>query len=243
MAMASSARLTSLGVMASALAHEINNPLSIISMGVEQLDTLLQDPAANGDRIAQVSEAVARNVMRIKRIVRGLRRLSRDGAHDGFKEVQAGAIILDTVELCRARFSNHGIALEVGDIPEDLPVECRATQVAQVLLNLLNNAHDAVREAQEKRVRIEVEDMGDAVAFSVLDNGSGIPPELHERVMEPFFTTKEDGAGMGLGLSISRSIIESHDGTLRVDNDCDDMRFVAQIPKKHKGMPSNPIVS
>jgi C4-dicarboxylate-specific signal transduction histidine kinase len=101
------------------------------------------------------------------------------------------------------------------NIDPALYVSCREVQIAQVLLNLLQNAFDAVREQEgEKWVRIDVASRDDRVVFSVIDSGPGIPPELKTRIMEPFFTTKGVGEGVGLGLTISQTILEEHKSKL-----------------------------
>ena len=94
----------------------------------------------------------------------------------------------------------------VEPIADDLYVECRSVQISQVLLNLLSNAHDAVEGAALRRVRIAADADEHEVRLAVIDSGPGIPRELHARIMEPFFTTKELGKGTGLGLSVSKGI-------------------------------------
>ncbi|HEX4924120.1 MAG TPA: ATP-binding protein, partial [Bdellovibrionales bacterium] len=113
----------------------------------------------------------------------------------------------------------------------ELVIACRPTQISQVLLNLLNNAHDAVAEQTEKWVKLDVRDLGDSVELSVTDSGAGIPPEIQEKIMQPFFTTKQIGEGTGLGLSISKGLVDSHHGQLRLDAKSKNTRFVVLLPK------------
>ncbi|MCB0384908.1 MAG: HAMP domain-containing histidine kinase, partial [Bdellovibrionales bacterium] len=111
---------------------------------------------------------------------------------------------------------------------------CREVQVSQVLLNLLSNAHDAVVDsgASERWVEISVADIGDEVEFRVRDSGPGVPTENRYVIFQPFFTTKEVGAGSGLGLSISKGIAESHEGSLYYDGTSGQLAFVLSLPKK-----------
>jgi len=229
--MASSARLSSLGVLASGVAHEINNPLAVISIGTEQLGKLIQEP--NPDRALVLSTAakVRHNVTRIERIIRGLRNLSRDGSNDPTSQKQVLGIIEESLDLCQSRFRAHGIEIVVGDVADDLWIECRPPLLSQVFMNLMNNAYDAGERLPEKWVHIDVEDGGDTIALSVTDSGNGIPVELRDKILDPFFTTKEFGKGTGLGLSISKAIIESHGGSLRIDTECPNTRFVIELPK------------
>ena len=132
----------------------------------------------------------------------------------------AYARILETITL-----------LTQGDLG-DILLECRPTQMAQVLLNLLTNAFDAVEKLEEKWVRIEARDGGETVEFAVVDSGAGLPEGIRDKVLQPFFTTKAVGKGTGLGLSIATGIIESHHGTLDVDTEAPNTRFVIRLPKR-----------
>ncbi len=114
----------------------------------------------------------------------------------------------------------------------DLPFECRPAQVLQVLVNLLNNAFDAIQNNTEKWVRLGVEDAGDQLVISVTDSGKGIPSETAQQTLQAFFTTKPPGKGTGLGLSLSREIAESHHGSLTIDTKKPNTCFVLRLPKK-----------
>ncbi|HIJ75040.1 MAG TPA: GAF domain-containing protein, partial [Candidatus Hydrogenedentes bacterium] len=230
--MAASARLSSLGAMASGVAHEINNPLAIISGGSEQLEELVGNGFADPGRIARITATISRNVARIQRIVRGLRNLSRDGASEEFRAASLRNVLEDTLEVCRARFEARDIALDVCEIPPELALECRSVQLSQALLNLLNNAHDAVENLEQKWVRVAFDDSDDSVELSVTDSGQGLPAKLADRIFEPFFTTKPVPKGTGLGLSIAKGIIEAHQGELTLDADSANTRFVVRLPKR-----------
>src|SRR5690606_26102170 len=106
------------------------------------------------------------------------------------------------------------------------------TQIAQVLLNFISNSADAVEKLEEKWVRVTCEDKDTTITLSVTDSGKGIPREIQEKILQPFFTTKEVGRGTGLGLSISRGIIEAHKGKLRLDTSTSNTRFCIDLYKK-----------
>ena len=229
--MVSSSRLSSLGVLASGVAHEINNPLAVISIGVEQLNALLSQTAPDLLAVSETGQKIRRNVSRIERIIRGMRNLSRDGSDEPFAIKPLRDMIEEILELCRARFELRGIELIVDEIPGDLAVECQGTMLTQVLMNLLNNAYDAVEDAEVKWVRIGF-DIADAEVFvGVCDSGPGVPEQYREKIMEPFFTTKTVGRGTGLGLSISKAIAESQHGELFLDTDSPHTRFVLRVPR------------
>jgi C4-dicarboxylate-specific signal transduction histidine kinase len=107
-----------------------------------------------------------------------------------------------------------------------LTVLCREVQIGQVLLNLLQNAFDAVvSQTGEKWIRLDVTEDGDSAVFSVTDSGPGVPTELRNKIMEPFFTTKAVGSGVGLGLSLSRTMIEEHGSKLKLTEDAGHTSF------------------
>jgi C4-dicarboxylate-specific signal transduction histidine kinase len=152
---------------------------------------------------------------RIARIIKSLRQISREGSDDRFQPAPIGRILEETLEVCRARFKANAVKLLLPERIPELSVSCREVQIAQILLNLLQNAFDAVVEQKDERwVRLEVTARDDSVVITVADSGPGIPPELRPRIMEPFFTTKPIGKGTGLGLSLSKTIAEEHGGRL-----------------------------
>jgi PAS domain S-box-containing protein len=232
MKMVASSRLSSLGIMARGVAHEINNPLAIISIGLEQIQSLLHEEPSKPEKIETIIETLTRNVDRIQRIVRGLRNLAREGRQDPFQTRLLGELVDDALELCKGPFRNNQIQLHVDDIPRNLEIECRGPQISQIVMNLLSNAEDAAAESQNKWVRLGFTDSGDTIELSVTDSGKGPEDQLRETIFEPFFTTKEVGRGTGLGLSIARAMAESHHGALFLADNGPNTRFVLRLPKR-----------
>ncbi|HPO14116.1 MAG TPA: PAS domain S-box protein [Candidatus Hydrogenedentes bacterium] len=230
--MIQTSRLAALGTMAGGIAHEINNPLATISVATELLETLLHEEYPDRDRVKKVSETIAHHISRISSIIQGLKMLSRDDTQDPFALTPLQSLINNTLELCQTRFAAHGIALTVPDISPARVIECKPTQYSQVLVNLLNNAFDAVEHLPEKWVRLEVFDEEDTIALAVTDSGPGVPPEIRDKVLDPFFTTKEPGKGVGLGLSVSSRLLEAQHGELVIDTDCPNTRFIVRLPKR-----------
>jgi signal transduction histidine kinase len=229
---AGSSKMASLGEMAAGIAHEINNPLAIISGHVQHLKDLVESGECEKENMMEVADKVDQTALRISKIIRSLRFFARDGQDDPFEEASVQEIVDDTLEFCRQRFLSHAIDLRVKPIPEGLMIECRAVQIGQVLLNLLNNAHDAVEPLTDRWIELSVEDLGSSVRIAIIDSGSGVASEIRDKILEPFFTTKEVGKGTGLGLSISKGIIESHQGHLYVDETWPHTRFVMEVPKR-----------
>jgi PAS domain S-box-containing protein len=237
--MITAARLSSLGMMAGGVAHEINNPLTTISVATDHLRSFLENGNPDRDAMAGITATIHRNVDRIERIVRGLLSMSRMPKDDDLDTVCLKTFLGDVIEMSRARFAHGGIELVVSDIPPTLDLECQSTPLSQVLVNLLNNARDAVDDLPEKWVRVEVSEEGDAVEIAVTDSGNGLPAEVLDKIFEPFFTAKSMCNGTGLGLSISRSIVNSHHGELLVDRDCVNTRFVVRLPKRQPARQAN----
>ena len=230
--MAASARLSALGMMAGGVAHEINNPLAIIHASASHLvRQVKQEGNVPLPIILRNSERILETTNRITRIIKSMRHLAREGSNDVVRPASVAKIVERTLEICGELFRHHSVNLLVPKIDPTLVVLCREVEIGQVLLNLLQNAFDAVVERSvEKWIRLEVILEDGSVVFSVIDSGPGVPPELRQKIMEPFFTTKEVGKGMGLGLSISRRIMEDHGGELEFIEEAGHARFSFRLP-------------
>lgn len=226
----SSAKMSSLGEMAGGIAHEINNPLAIISLCVNQIRDALNQRDIDQPRLREATDKIDTTIRRIGKIVKGLRAFSRSGEHDPFEFVPVAQIVTDTLELCREKFRSQGVDLRLPPQLPTAPLQCRAVQISQVLLNLLSNAYDAVHEREGGWVEIDARVEGTEVVLSVTDSGTGIAPEVANRVLDPFFTTKDVGEGTGLGLSIAKGIIEDHRGRLEYVANSPSTRFQFRLP-------------
>ena len=226
-----SARLSALGVMASGIAHEINNPLGIIHSMASDLTEMAEEGPVTPETVARKGTVIRQTAERIAKIVKSLRQISREGVGDPVRPTPLAKIVSETLEICRAKFKANGVELFLPGAIPDVNVPCREVQIAQALLNLLQNAFDAVVDQEGDRwVRLEVQNGDESVSLSVIDSGPGIPLELRSRVGEPFFTTKPVGKGTGLGLSLSKTIAEDHGGNLEYSEDHGHTRFSLVLP-------------
>lgn len=225
-------RMSALGEMASGIAHEVNNPVAIIDGKAKQLSYLANLGNASPEMIRKNAEVISKTALRIAKIVKGLRHFARDADRDPYQRVGAKQIIENALEFCTERFKNSNVDLQVSPIREGLEIDCRPSQISQALLNILNNSFDAVKGQSEQWVRVEVTEQGTHVEVSITDSGAGIAPEHRDKILQPFFTTKQVNEGVGLGLSVSKGLIESHRGVLRVDPKSSNTRIVVTLPMK-----------
>ncbi len=227
--MITSAKLSSLGEMAGGVAHEINNPLAIITSRIKILEKKIATNEIDLQDIAPELSKIDKTVMRIAKIVRGLKSFSRESSQDPKEMVRVSTIINDSIDICSEKIKDFEIDLRVNPF-EDVQLSCQPTQVVQVLVNLLGNSFDAIRNLKERWISIDITICHDLLRIAVTDCGSGISPEIVEKMMQPFFTTKEVGRGTGLGLSISKGIMENHGGQIFYDSESPNTRFVLELP-------------
>ena len=231
-----SAQMVAMGRMAGGMAHEINNPLAIITASsdliqviVDRKDTekLFKDTSSLLKKITEASE-------RISKIIKELRFFSGKPSADQYLPTPITKVLETAMNFCNERFKAYNVRVKMETIPEELTIECQQFNITQVILNLLYNSFDAVWDKNEKWINIEVLDLGEKVEIGITDSGTGIPEEIRSKLMQPFFTTKEVGKGMGLGLSIANGIVLSHQGKLWLDAGSPHTRFVISLPKRRR---------
>ncbi len=224
-----SAKMAALGEMAGGIAHEVNTPLGTIGLLGDQIEELVTEDPIDRTTIIGMTQGISETVRRITSIVQGLRTFSRDASNDRFDSIAIKRIIDDTLTLCQEKIKYGNIRMQIGNIPPDLVLSCRPVQISQVLVNVINNACDAILPLSERWIKIDAEKKDNFIELSVTDSGSGISEEVRNKIFQPFFTTKEIGKGTGLGLSISQGILKAHHGTLDIDPNCRNTRFVLRF--------------
>ncbi|MEM7255256.1 MAG: PAS domain S-box protein [Pseudomonadota bacterium] len=211
-ALAQSEKLNALGSLLATVAHELNNPLSILVGQTELISDHVDDPTLQKqlDRIRRAADRCAG-------IVRSYLAVSRQETPT-VAEVEVSRVINAAVDLLQYAAESSGIEVET-DIPSELTVAIDESKIAQVLLNLLSNAHQALLLVPEpRRLRVDVEAIpGDLVRVRVMDSGLGVAEVNRTKIFDPFFTTKAEGTGTGIGLAVSRQFIEGHGGTLDLE--------------------------
>ena len=202
-------RLAAIGVLASGVAHELNNPLQAILGSAELLQVRDELPAATRAELSMIQKESAR----ASAIIRNLSRFSRQQPGHA-TAVRLREVIDSVIQLRERRLGETRIALSVQE--KGNPVAMAVfEELQQVVLNLLVNAEQAVMETSPpRRIDITLDRVDDKVRVEVHDSGPGVSPENEPKLFQPFFTTKPSGDGTGLGLSVSYGIVQSHGGTI-----------------------------
>ncbi|MGZ3769965.1 MAG: sensor histidine kinase [Bdellovibrio sp.] len=222
-----SEKMAALGIMASGIAHEINNPLTIIYLNGEKIKKNIGDVESP---VYQYGQTIVDISKRIAKITESLKKYSRDTSNDEAEYFKVSDVIHDTLSLCSEKFEKNGIKIIIKEESLDATIRGQLVPLSQTLLNLLNNSFDAIKNLEEKWVRIETVNEDKFINLAVTDSGNGIPQEVLEKIFQPFFTTKEAGKGTGLGLSISKDIVLSHGGKLKYDRTSPNTKFDIWLP-------------
>jgi signal transduction histidine kinase len=224
------ARLAQLGEMAAGIAHEVNNPLAIISGYNHFIRAELKQTAPRIEKVMAAIDSIEKTIHRITKIIIGLRAYARDGSNDPKEMTPIRQMIEDALALTESKLNSSGVVIRRSPGQEDgLIISCRAVQIVQVIVALINNSLDAIRGQSNAWIEITVIRKGQHLELTITDSGAGIAPELGKRIFEPFFTTKQVGHGTGLGLSIAYGIIKDHDGEIFLDHSCKNTRFVIRL--------------
>lgn len=213
--LAESSRLASLGEMASGIAHEINNPLTIIlgRLTIAQKKIERNDPPAI---VIKELQTIERTVFRISNIINGLKKLARNTIFDPMETFDIVQLINESRDLYLQKLIKSDVKYTFNHI-EPVYVHARPLQMSQVILNLVNNSIDAIEALSERWINIEIITTEGRCLINVVDSGHGIPPEIATKVMNPFFTTKDPGKGTGLGLSLCKKMVEDCNGKFFYD--------------------------
>jgi PAS domain S-box-containing protein len=220
-------KMTTLGVMAAGMAHEINQPLNVIQVCADYFQKMLKrgQPIRDDDLKSMANDIIS-NVERATAVIKHVRDFARQS--DVVKDkVNINEPIKDVFKVLGHQIKVHKIELEL-DLDPDLPlIMAEYNRLEQVFINLVTNSIDAMDEMdqspetknEEKRLRIQSFADHDQVVITVSDTGMGMTEEVKKKIFEPFFTTKKIGRGTGLGISISYGIIKDYDGTIAVESE------------------------
>ncbi|WP_447977257.1 MASE1 domain-containing protein [Candidatus Nitrospira bockiana] len=233
-----SAKLASIGELATGIAHEVNNPLNNISLYIgNALDYLNEGRPAR--TVVEQLRAALQQVQRAATIINHLRTFGRAATAES-QPLSANELVRSALQLIQEPLRLENVEVVLDLCPQNPVIVGNRIQLEQVLLNLFTNAKDAVQETPNKTIRIATGRNGHSARIVVEDSGPGVPPHLLPRIFDPFFTTKPVGRGTGLGLSIVYSIVREHRGSIAVENRPDGgARFAIELPTHRDAAPSS----
>lgn len=228
-------KLAALGTMAAGVAHEINTPLSIISLNESIMREMVSENKYERDDFSKRLVKIEETVTKISKITSALRAYAVDNTSSSsdsdFREVTVNSLIDSALLFCENQLKQKGIQVTPFRLPETVKLECRAQQLSQALYNVILNASEAVEGLPEKWIRIDAYDKDDKISICVTDSGAGIPIEHKDKIFDPFYTTKEVGKGKGLGLSLSKGIVDIHHGKIFIDQKSKNTKLIIEVPK------------
>lgn len=222
-------KYTELGMMSAGITHEINNPLMVIQARATQLFRIHRDPI----KVKEVSDGLEQILFmteRISRTIQGIREFIRPEKKNELEQISLKTIMDDVDSFCGQRFTNHGINLRFYDL-ERYSLFVNKIQIEQAILNLLNNSFDAIEYLPEKWIELSANETNDSIQIMIKDSGTGIQDETAKKMMEPFYTTKSTGKSTGIGLSLTKEIVESFGGRLTYLRQEPHTTFMIELPK------------
>lgn len=223
-----SAKLVSIGELVASIAHEVNSPITGI-IGYSELLTLHKTMLPQ--KVNDIIDKIVKESYRVKNIVENLLKFSRRQQITDMSYVDLGASIKEIIPLMEASFKENNISF-IYELPEEMPlVFCNSGLIQQAVINLLQNAFDAITSSNKgDKVELKLELKDNQLFISVSDNGPGIPKEIVDKIYEPFFTTKSKGKGTGLGLSLIHRIVQIHKGDIKLDTSEQGTKFTIILP-------------
>lgn len=205
-------KLADLSRLASGMAHELNNPLAIISGYTDYLDEYLNKPERNFDNIKKNIKPIRNNVVRMSNIISKLMKMFRS-EEIKFSTVGVKSLVNLALSTIKSQIENTNIIISL-DI-EDLNINCDILYTEQVVINILNNSVTALSKYTDIRlINIKTSETPKEICISINNNGAPIPEQYHDKIFTPFFTTKQVGEGVGLGLYLAQNIMRIHEGRI-----------------------------
>jgi signal transduction histidine kinase len=226
-------KMGELGEVSAGIGHELSSPLMALNGRLALVRKALEASPPDLEKALRHVEDSVRASQRMMMIVRALRTFSRNSEDDPMENASLLRIVQDAHEFAGARQRCRGPLPEIMiEISEELKVRCLPSLLMQVITNLLKNAYDAIEEMPRPWIHLEALPVEPGlVELRITDSGNGIPAEIADRIMRPFFSTKPNGKGTGLGLHLSRRFLERQQGEFFLDRTYPHTRFVVRLPR------------
>ncbi|MGZ3825612.1 MAG: sensor histidine kinase [Bdellovibrio sp.] len=219
-----------MGRLAGGLAHEFNSSLSLINIQTDLIEKKMKLKNMEDALIRESVLGIQQQIDKLGHITASLRKIAKDEGGVERSVFDIKSVLEETLTLLHDRFKKLGIQLKVNEEDEPILVKISESDISNVILQLLNNAIEAVDRLPEKYITISVKSDPKTVFVEIADSGT-LTDEAAEKIMEPFYTGKPVGRGVGLGLSVSKSIIEAHGGHLYLDRSVKNTQFVFTLPR------------
>lgn len=229
-----SSKWSSLGQMAAGIAHEIKNPLAVINTLVFGIEQRMDMDPIDMDLIRERLGKIKFHTKRIVNIINTVRTLSVGDKQTEYESENVVELIDDSLVMCDQKIKFLKIDFQKIVPSENIFVACNRSEISQIIINLVNNSCDAIETERNRWIKLTVGVVGEKVLFKVIDSGPGIPGDVREKIMEPFFSTKGPKKGTGIGLSISRKLADAHGGRLELAEKAENTTFVLTLPLAEK---------
>ncbi|MBC7539650.1 MAG: GHKL domain-containing protein [Bacteriovorax sp.] len=222
-------KLISMAELSGGIAHEINNPLTVILGRTRQLKRKNDKNELSPTDLNENLNLIINSSERISKIITTLKNFSRNDNTDLKERFLLEEIIHDTLLLCEHRIKNNDAKLTIDKIPQ-IKINCHPHQIVQVVINLINNSFDAIVNLEERWVNISFQVENKKIKIFVNDSGRGVKKDIQDKIFEPFYSTKPHGQGSGIGLSISKRIAQYHNGDLILIKNVNNTSFCLILP-------------
>lgn len=220
-------RLASLGNVSSGLAHEMNNPLTVVRGNVDILQTLNSMGKMNEEKLTKHLGMIERNLLRVESIISAFRTYSSQEHLSDFERLTVSEVIKNTIEADQYESENFKIEI-TGNIEQQL--EGNQNLLKKVFQSLMHNSFYELKEIKDSKLVFDIKDTGNSTVITATDTGHGIPADVAEKIFDPFFTTKDVGEGSGMGLSLAFNIISLHGGKLFYNSSSAKTQFIIELP-------------
>ena len=230
--MVANSRLTALGHFSAGVAHEINNPLTVILWRAKSLNKSLSSVISENPKVKSDLESITTNTQRIDKIIKSIKTLSKNAEGDQQEKLQISSLKDQINDILSPKIATDNFLFSFDSDCQEKYIFVREVQIIQVLVNLINNSIDAIKDLEERWVRVNIRMRDDSIVeISVTDSGIGIPKKIQPHLFSLFFTTKSQSKeNSGIGLSLSYQIIKDHGGSLSYNSKSENTQFIITLP-------------